>query len=153
MTVKVTKRQMELLIKEASAPGTETVLTEAELNEIAPVLAQIGGMLGKGAAKLGQLAVKGAQAAGPKIAQMASKSKQFFAATKDMFAKAAEKIPELKAMMKMVKNPQDLETLLKNADPKLKKTLDKMIKQMGGQMKKSGDCDCPTPQEYEKAGL
>ena len=144
---------MELLIKEASAPGTETVLTEAELNEIAPVLAQITGILGQGAQKLGQLAVKGMEVAGPKIAAAAKRSKEFFSATKDMIAKAAEKIPELKAMMKMVKNPQDLETLFKNADPKMKKKLDKLVKQMGGQMKKSGDCDCPTPKEYEKAGL
>ena len=153
MAVKVTRRQMELLIKEASAPGTETVLTEAELNEIVPVLAQIGGVLGQGAIKLGQVAAKGIQVAGPKIAAAAQRSKEFFGGMKDMIAKAAEKIPELKAMMKMVKNPQDLETLFKSADPKLKKQLDKMVKEMGGQMKKSGNCDCPTPQEYEKAGL
>ena len=87
--MKVTKRQLHLLIKEASSAGHQTVLTEAELHEIQsilPFLVEHPALmaLARGA-QAGARAAKVAAKAAKKAAQKAAK-----AAKKKMVQKAKE---------------------------------------------------------------
>lgn len=57
--MRITKRQLHLLIKEAVHAGRDSTLSESELNEIVPII----GLLGKGLAAAGKAAGKAVSAA------------------------------------------------------------------------------------------
>lgn len=127
--MQVTKRQLQLLIKEATAPGNQTVLTEAEFEEILPVLieavplAAIGKAIGaaaKGAARaMAQAAKQGAKAAG----RMAKKAAKDYAKEKaqDMAMDAAEQATskgegDLQKIMDKIKIPDPTQKLKQMKD-------------------------------------
>ena len=150
-TIQVSRRQINLFLKEAHNTSSELILTEEELNEIAPLLVRAAaglGALAKGAA--GMLA-KGATAVGKQVA----KSPKFANMIKNMVSKASNKMPNIKKYIDAsgidLKNADanTLQSMFSNT--KLKCELDKILKQGGEQMKKAEECDCPTPEEM-KAG-
>ena len=57
--MRITRRQLGLLIREAAHPGGDSTLSESELNEIVPII----GIIGRGLAAAGKAAGKAVSAA------------------------------------------------------------------------------------------
>lgn len=150
MTIKVTRRQLELLIKEATAPGTETVLTEAELNEISALLTTLTRSLGSLAAKgFSKILDKGVEAVGDWMKQNPDKVGNILA----MIKQTQDKLPGVKKLADEIEldkaDPKTvairLQQIAKNPPEDLKADMNKMFKQGAEQMEKAADCECPDP--------
>lgn len=145
--MKVTKRQLELLVKEASTPDETSVLTEAELNEIAPIIsAMFRGLGGMGAKAMANMAKKGITAAGAFIQKNPAVTEKLIG----LVMQSADKLPGIKKMLKdMGKDatPADIALALQNPPKEAMADLDKMLKGAAGDLKKAEECECPDPAE------
>jgi hypothetical protein len=150
-TIQVTRRQINLFLKEAHNESSELILTEEELNEIAPLLVRAAAGLGSAIKGAAEFLAKGATAVGKQIA----KNPKFKKVVTDMVSKASQKMPNIKQYIDAagvdLKNADDNTLTQMFNNPKLKGELDKVLKTAGTQMKKAEECDCPTPEEM-KAG-
>lgn len=122
--MQVTKRQLQLLIKEATAPGNQTVLTEAEFEEILPVLveavplAAIGKAIGAAARGVAKGVAQAAKQAAKGAGRMAKKAAKDFAKEKaqDMATDAAEQATsqgegDLQKIMDKIKIPDPMKKM------------------------------------------
>ena len=146
-TVRISRRQIGLILKESLNDTGKPVLTEAELNEIAPFIAALKNF-GKAILALpfkGAYAVAGKLAKDPKVQQMVM----------PMLKKAADKLPNVKKYIDAagidLKNPNFDEISKMFSNEKLKGELDKMLKQGGEELKKAEECDCPSLEDLQKA--
>lgn len=149
----VSRRQIRLFLKEALSPSTSPVLSEGELNEIAPLIGRIAAGLGpKMTGKIGDMLAKGASGISKKIAS----DPKLQQTVMSLIDKSADKLPQLKQYVDAagidLENPDfgKISDMLSN--DKLKGELDKVFKQGSQQMDKAEECDCPTAEEMEKAG-
>jgi len=151
--MKVTRRQIRLVLREGMNKTGKTSLTEAELLEIAPVIGAIARVLGPAAARLGPTLMKGAT----KVGQMVSKSPKAQKAIQGLLKKSKDKLPQVsQAMDKMGIDLDNLDFeklsgFLQNPPDEVKGELDKLFKGAGGQMEKAEECECPTPEEVKQA--
>jgi hypothetical protein len=145
--MKVTKRQLRLLIKEARAPGEISILTEAELNEIAPVIsAMFRGLGSMGAKAMANMAQKGISAASAFIRKNPAVTEKLVG----LVMQSADKLPGIKKMLKdMGKDvaPADIALALQNPPKEAVADLDKMLKGAGKELAKAEECECPDPAE------
>ena len=141
--MKVTKRQLRLLIKEARAPGEISILTEAELNEIAPVIsAMFRGLGSMGAKAMANMAQKGISAASAFIRKNPAVTEKLVG----LVMQSADKLPGIKKMLKDM-GPADIALALQNPPKEAVADLDKMLKGAGKELAKAEECECPDPAE------
>jgi len=144
------RRQINLFLKEAMNPSDSPVLTEAELNEIAPMIGKMFASLGsKAVGKFGDVMAKGAVAVGKKIAS----NPKLQSAVMSMVKKASEKLPELKQYIDATGvdldnvSPDQLQQMFDNE--KIRGSLDKVLKQGSDQLEKAEGC--PSLEELQAA--
>ena len=149
--MKVTRRQLELLVKEASAPGELSVLTEAELHEIAPIIGAIAGIAGRGLAAVGKVFTKGISG----VAKAVTKSPKMMNSVRSLLTKAKVKMPKINKFLQGIDleslSPEMLSMALQNAPSEVQGDLEKVIKNAADGLKKAEDCACPTADALEKA--
>ena len=145
--MRVTKRQLDLLIREALSTPDHMLLTEEELNEIAPFITSLVGALGRGTAKrFGDLAKAGIEKAGEWIKDNPEQVEKIMG----MLQQTAEKLPGVqKAVEQIGDDPAKAVQLLQNPPEEMKSDLDTMFKNAGEQLEKEEECECPTPDETE----
>jgi len=145
--MKVTKRQLDLLVREALSTPDHMLLTEEELNEIAPFITSLVGALGRGTAKIfGDLAKMGIEKVGKWVAENPEEVEKIMG----MLQQTAEKLPGVqKAVDQIGDDPAKAVSLLQNPPEDIKADLDKMLKGAGEQLEKEEECECPTPEETD----
>lgn len=145
--VYITRRQISLILRESFNDAGVSVLTEAELNEIAPFLAALG-KIGK---SVGSFLSKGAKSVASKFSVDPNIQKTVL----PMLQKSADKLPNVKKYMDAVgidlEKPDFNEIGKMFSNEKLTGELDKMLKQGSDQIEKAEECDCPTMEELQKA--
>lgn len=127
--MQVTKRQLQLLIKEATAPGNQTVLTEQELREVEAVLFMITenplAVIARGAQAATRVAAKAAKEV-TKAATRAAK-----AAKKKMVQKAKDTAKD--AAIDAAKTSQSAEEDT-GSEASVGSTIDKAVSDMANAM-------------------
>lgn len=145
--MKVTKRQLEILVKEAVAPGTKSVLTEQELNEIAPMISMMARSLGKGATKaFSSVLEKGIQG----VSDYIKKNPEQIEKIGVMISQSVDKLPGIQKIADSLgdnPDPGKLAGALANPPEEAKADLQKMFQSAGEQLEKAEDCQCPSPEE------
>ena len=151
--LKITRRQIRLFIKEShNQDRSSTVLTEAELTEIAPVVAAIGRAIPAMASRMGPLLKKGVSGL-----KNISKNPKAAEALKGLMQKGKGKMPNLsKALDKMGLDLDNLDMekfseFLNNPPEEASGDLDKLMQGASEQFEKAEQCDCPTPEEVKAA--
>lgn len=94
--MKITNRQLRRIIREEiSFINKPKPLTEAELEEIAPVIAGAVRALGSGGGKILQKALPALKKGGKEAAEMLANSPEMLDGAVDMVKKAIEKMPDI----------------------------------------------------------
>lgn len=149
--MRITHRQLKILVKEASAPGHQTVLTEEELYEIAPIIAAIGGLAARGAAAVGSVFSRGVSG----VAKAVTNSPKMMNSVRSLLTKARGKMPNIDKFLNSLDleklDPEMLANALENAPEDAKGDLEKIMQNASDEFKKAEECDCPTADEIEKA--
>jgi len=145
--MRITNRQLKILVKEAIAPGNRTVLTEEELNEIAPMISMMARNLGKGATKaFAGVLEKGIQG----VADYIEKNPEQIEKIGAMIAQSVDKLPGIQKMADAIgddPDPAKLANVLANPPEEAKADLQKMFQGASEQLEKAEDCECPSPEE------
>lgn len=140
--VQITRRQIRLLVKEAIADPGNTTLTEAELNEIAPIIAG----LGRAVASIGPVLARGAASVGRSV----SKTPKIANTVSNLVKKASSKMPNISKYLDVIDLDLDdpdltkLSDMIANPPDIIKGEMDKILKNAASEMKKAEKCDCPT---------
>lgn len=146
--MKVTRRQLELLVKEATASGGKSVLTEAELNEISGLISAMARGLGKSVTKtFAKVLEKGVKGVGEYLAKNPEKIANIMALAKQ----SADKLPGIQKMLDDLgadaEDPAKLAMALANPPKEAEADLTKMYQGASDQLEKAEDCECPDPEE------
>jgi len=151
--MKISRRQIRLFIKESNNKDRgKTALTEAELTEIAPVVAAIGRAIPAIASRMGPMLKKGVSGL-----KGISKNPKAAEALKGLLQKSKGKMPNLsKAMDKLGLDLDNLDmekfsSFLNDPPEEASGDLDQLMKSASGQFEKAEECDCPTPEEVKAA--
>jgi len=146
----VSRRQINLFLKEAMNTSESPVLTESELNEIAPMIGKMLASLGgKALSKVGNVMSKGAVAVGKKIAS----NPKLQGAVMNLVKKASGKLPELAKFIDATGidldniQPDQVQQMFNNE--KIRGSLDKVLKQGSEQLEKAEGC--PSLEDLQKA--
>ena len=148
--MKVTRRQLKLLVKEASSPGELSILTESELHEIAPIILGMFRGLGSVAAKtFTSLAKKGAQGVG----QYLMKNPKAAQSVTALISKSKDKLPGVKKfvdeMLGGKLDPATVAVAMQNIPKDVEADLNSMMKSAGQEIAKAEECECPTAKEQQ----
>ena len=129
--MKITKNQLRRIIREEIKSNKKSKrLTEAELREIAPVIATAVRALGSGGGKALQKALPALKKGGKEAAEEMLKDPEFLDGAVDMVSKALEKFPDLDAdisdsasLEKALKgdNAEQIGDILQQAAPEMEK--------------------------------
>ena len=145
--MRITKRQLSLLVKEATAPGSASVLTEEELNEIAPMISMMARSLGSNATKaFAKTLEKGIQG----VADYIEKNPEQIEKIGAMIAQSVDKLPGIQKMADALgdnPDPAKIASVLSNPPDEAKADLQKMYQGASDQLEKAEDCECPSPEE------
>jgi hypothetical protein len=149
--MRVTKRQLDLLIREALSTPDHMLLEEAELHEIAPIIAAIGGLAARGAAAVGSVFSRGVSG----VAKAVTNSPKMMNSVRSLLTKAKGKMPNIDKFLNSLDleklDPEMLANALENAPEESKGDLEKIMQNASDEFKKAEECDCPTADELEKA--
>lgn len=152
-SVQITRRQLSLLLKEYSNETDQLLLTEEELNEIAPIIGAIAGTLGRVAASAGPMLARGVSGLG----RIAAKTPKLVQSIGRLASKAVDKLPNLKKYAEKIGLDFDnvdigkLTDMLKEPPDEIKGELDKLLKGSADQFKQQDKCDCPSLEELQAA--
>lgn len=145
--MRITKRQLSLLVKEATAPGSASVLTEEELNEIAPMISMMARSLGSNATKaFAKTLEKGIQG----VADYIEKNPEQIEKIGAMIAQSVDKLPGIQKIADSLgdnPDPGQLANAIANPPKEAEADLQKMFQGASEQLEKADDCDCPSPDE------
>tara|TARA_Y100000592_G_scaffold90324_1_gene148803 strand:- start:1737 stop:2216 length:480 start_codon:yes stop_codon:yes gene_type:complete len=145
--MRLTKRQLSLLVKEATAPGSASVLTEEELNEIAPMISMMARSLGSNATKaFAKTLEKGIQG----VADYIEKNPEQIEKIGAMIAQSVDKLPGIQKIADSLgdnPDPGQLANAIANPPKEAEADLQKMFQGASDQLEKAEDCDCPSPDE------
>lgn len=142
--MKVTKRQLKLLIKEARGDR----MSRGELNEIGAVLAAMG----KAVTKVGPALAKGTKSVGKAVA----KNPKLGKAVSGLMKQAKDNLPKVAKHLADegfdLENPdlEKLAQLLMSPPEELEGELDMVMQQGAKEAEKAAACDCPTEKELEQ---
>lgn len=146
--IRLSKKQINLLVREILSRRGYNTITEEQIVEIAPMIAMLGRSLGTGALKaFSGVARKGAQAAADYVQKNPEMAEKILA----MVQQSSEKLPGLSSVADEAGgDPMKLATILQNPDEDAAKDLDTMLKSGAEEMQQAADCECPTPEDLSK---
>ena len=149
-TISVSRNQIRLLVKESMSSSSTSILTEEELQEIAPIIGAIGRMAGSVASKALQKGAAGVTSALQKSPKLAS-------SITSLLRKSVDKLPNLSRYLDSLEIDLDnpdfgaLSQVLRNPDEKITGELDKVMKSASQQLSKAEKCECPSLEELQAA--
>ena len=147
--IKLSRRQVSLLVREVLNKSDRSVLSEAELNEIAPAIAA----LVRVAPRLIPHLARGARG----VAKYVKKNPKNSFRVARLINKAKDKMPNLSKHMDDNEIPTDgsdagsLIGMIEDPPDKINNELDKVLKSAAAEAKRAEKCDCPDIEEIEQA--